>query len=564
MTGFKWFGVAFVVVLLSVAALGDPFGVSLPRWAVQLLLLMMLLALVAVVTYRRSIRSLVRKHEPRDVPAVPESHANTLQHYAGQRRSDDDYLRARIFALSVVRPEQLIQRTVDQYEAGRRTLTKLETIEVQVPRRLVEQQVKTVWFPALIDPKGTLHDNLDFEDEHGDGTRSLSYREYLELTATVLRDLLNAAYGVTASKSDAHGGPVPQNEPCPGLPEEAVEAERVALIAIFQRRSATATSGFDAAERIEHLPGGNATALRLAADFVEKLTAHYATVVPAHPTDTGRFAITSTQTIIPTLQLSTKRVRGFFQTALGARPIDVTIPVAEAGRCQSYHLRMAGPTGTYLGKQQLTGSEHVLARRAHDAPTSPYFRFRRRLGQPYAHFYTRFFPPVEVNGTVPSVRLSFLETPPGSIFRAAATALATVLLVWLVGLMTAPGIQAGSDVPAFLLVFPAAAAAWLGIEAPSGRLFEGTLTSRLHLALTAIVSIAASGLFMAYKSKLHGFAVDLPDHISVLGVRQWPWAVLVVIALLDAAAAVYECGLGVWAFNHLSSREHDGAAEEHP
>jgi hypothetical protein len=561
MARFKRPTVGLLLLVLAVTILGNPFGITMPHWVVQLALLPILLAVVAGIAYRQRIQGLIRKHKPRDIPAVPESHASTLQYYASKRRSEQDFLRARIFALGILRPEQLIQRIVDEYEAGRRSLSQRESIEVQIPRRLLEMPTKkgrrkaiepprTIWFPMLIDPKGTLHDNLDFQDEHGDGTHSLSYREYLELAATVLRDLLLAAYRQVTDAEES-------------LPAVALEAEREALVAIFQRRTALPSTSSEAADRIEHLPGGNPVWLRFAADFVEKLTVHYATVVPVHPSETGRFSVTSTQTIIPRMRLSTRRVRAFFETALGARPVDVTIPVATAGRCQSYHLRMAGPAGTYLGKQELIGSEHVLATKAYDAPTSPYFRFRRRLGQPYAHFYTRFFPPVEANGTKPEVRLTFLETPPGSIFRAAATAMVTAALIWLVGVLAFPGGQAASDVPAFLLVFPAAAAAWLGIEAPTGRLFEGTLASRLHLLLTAIVSIAASGLFMVYKRKLTGFHVQLPYHISILGVRQWPWAVLVVAAILDAAVAIYQCGMDVWAFNHLSSREHDGAAEEH-
>jgi hypothetical protein len=559
MARFRRLIVGLLVLLLALAILGNPFGITLPHWAVQLALLPIMLAVVAGIAYRRRIRDLIRKHKPRDIPAVPESHAGTLQYYASKHRSPQDFVQARIFALGILRPEQLIQRIVDEYEAGRRSLTQRESIEVQIPRRLLEMPTKkgrrkviappqTIWFPTLIDPKGTLHDNLDFQDEHGDGTHSLSYREYLELAATVLRDLLLAAYRQVADAEN--------------LPPVALEAEREALIAIFQRRTALPDTTSEAADRIERLPGGNPVWLRFAAEFVEKLTIHYATVIPVRPSETGRFAVTSTQTIIPRMKLSTRRVRAFFETALGARPVDVTIPVATAGRCQSYHLRMAGPAGTYLGKQELIGSEHVLATRAHDAPTSPYFRFRRRLGQPYAHFYTRFFPSVETNGAKPEVRLTFLETPPGSIFRAAVTAMATAALIWLVGVLAFPGGQAASDVPAFLLVFPAAAAAWLGIEAPTGRLFEGTLASRLHLLLTAVVSIAASGVFMAFK-KLPGLHAQLPHHISILGVRQWPWAVLVAVALLDAAVAIYQCGMDVWAFNHLSSREHDGAAEEH-
>ncbi len=63
----------------------------------------------------------------------------------------------------------------------------------------------------------------------------------------------------------------------------------------------------------------------------------------------------------------------------------------------------------------------------------------------------------------------------------------------------------GSDAPAFLLVFPGVAASWIGFDAPAHRLFEDSLRARLSLALTALLSVAASGLFILNTAKLSAF-----------------------------------------------------------
>jgi hypothetical protein len=167
------------------------------------------------------------------------------------------------------------------------------------------------------------------------------------------------------------------------------------------------------------------------------------------------------------------------------------------------------------------------------------------------------------------LRLEFYETPPGSVFRAAIASGASLALIWLVGFVMSRTRDAGTDAPAFLLVFPGIAASWLGLEVPSGRLFEGTLAARLSLVLTTVISVSASGLFVLNASGLSLFYGTLPTEMnvfghnvnagfSVLGITKWSWAILVVIMLANTIFMTYRWLCISWRFKHLSDRPDPG------
>ena len=225
----------------------------------------------------------------------------------------------------------------------------------------------------------------------------------------------------------------------------------------------------------------------------------------------------------------------------------------------SYHVRVDAPEGLYLARQRFVASDEYVGKTnpplmAKNAPTPVHYRFRRRLGQPYAHFYGRFFP-VPVSGQRrPKVQLDFFEVPPGSDFRAAIASSACLGLVWIVGFVMSRTQNPGTDAPAFLLVFPGVAASWLGFDAPAHRLFEGTLAARLSLALTTLISVTASGLFIMNRSGLSIFYETMPLRGSVLGVSKWFWALLTVMAFFNSLYLMNRWLCHSWRFKHLSER----------
>ncbi|MEV3914436.1 hypothetical protein [Streptomyces canus] len=528
---------------------------------------------------RRHLQSLERpgSDEGRRV-GVPPAHASELQRLAGNKRYTPTM--TQVFALAVIEPSDLRQRVVETYTPTHRTLDQRVTVDVQVPARFAGRRTdadagtsgpdaERIAFPVIIPPKGTLLDNFDIYDEAGRHVAALSYRESLLLTACTLRTLLLSAYKAKR------------------LPAEAVTAEYQALAAIIQRNnpgadrdesrpwlSQEAGSAIRMLSELESAVTDKAS-LRMAIRLAKELSGHYAVVAPISLPPGGRFSLRYERSLIPELELTPERhmrfrqsgkwtrgiqsawidVKGKLRVLLGTRPVSVTVSLDNAWTCQSYHVRVQAPPGLYLRRQELDASKEYLKKRTKGAPTPPYYRFRGRFGQSFAHFYGRFFSVPDVPATRAKLKLYFYETPPGSNFRAVVASATCLTLVWAVAFSMSRVPDPGTDAPAFLLAFPGVAASWLGFESPTNRLFEGTLAARLSLTLTTITSIAASGLFMMNRA-----GVRLPFHVtalqdsSFLGVYRVPWMILVAASLVNTAYIGYRYLVDSATFKYLAER----------
>lgn len=586
--------------LLGLTASRPWLGLSTP-WSL-IVGLMIKLALMASGTgilvwclARLQRARLAHTHTPGQINPVPASAARKLQVDAGKSKTVKP-LQAKVFASAVLWPTDIRQRVVETYIPERNTVKKRVQIEVQLPiydlaRKeahapvprvghpaacvllpgesgragndtcaLVEflsnesegpgrlpEELRTVYFPVLIPPKGRLQDNLDIYGPDGMALPVLAYREYLQLTAGTLRLLLEPTGNAPVSP-------------------EIRTAERLALSDIMQRRlrsgqPITRINGQSAGDMLRSAISPGASMDTVVA-FVEKLRENYAIVALVHPDERGRFSVTYEQTIIP--PESYKRI----SEALGARPLDIHVDLENASTCQSYHLRVQCPDHLYLRRQKLIVSSETLQRVQLDAPTVAHTRFQKRLGQAYAHFYARFFPQTAPRDSEPpKIEFSFCEVPPASVFRAAVAAVACFLLIWAVGVVISRRPDPGTDAPAFLLAFPAVAAAFLGFEKQSRSLLDSTLHARLSLIATGLLSILASALFMAVKalSPTQGDAVpppvggwlDWPRIVSgspILGITNWLWILLALLAMLNALVTVCAYVARLTTFAYLRSR----------
>jgi hypothetical protein len=520
-----------------------------------------------------------------DINEVPEAEAYELQRLAGGMRLTAK--QARIFALAILAPAELRQRVSEHYVPAERTLTQKVTVEVKIPSRLIELKPddgdnvesddvdRTTLFPILLLPKGAFNDNLDVFGADNDRMSVLSYREYLQLTAGILRVFICRAYGLSSSE-----GLTRISQSSRSVETNVLHVEHRALTQITKRAQANidvkkhldpslvSSEAEDVAKLLEDLQVDHARKvyLELAAALVRKLSMHYALVASAPIDADGRLIIQYRRTLIPELELSPdedndrsrlrksiERFKGWLQALLGTRPVNVTVSLDNAWTCQSYHVRVDAPAGLYLTRQMFVTPSEYLQARAKNAPTPVHYRFRRRLGQGYAHFYGRFFPSPTSGQRRPKLKLDFEETPPGSVFRAAIASCACFGLIWLVGFVVSRTSNPNTDAPAFLLVFPGVAASWLGLDAPA-RLFEGTLASRLSLCLTTFTSVAASGLFIMNRSGVHLFYQTMPFGTSVLGVNKWAWALLTAISALNSIGMLYRWVNSASLFKSLAER----------
>jgi hypothetical protein len=579
-----------------------------------------------------------RRHFKHDIEAshhhsvlnpVPPERASELQQEVASSASIT-FAQADVFARAVVEASELQKRIVEQYQPGRRTIQQTVTVDVQIPasamRRTTSQAGTdapnedasasssrdgwSFYFPVVIPPKGVLYDNLKVYAADGSELSTLTYREYLSIAVNVLHMLLSAA---CYSRPD-------------NFPPDVADCELSAILGIIGRIDSRLphdrTAGSDGAapepngktlaravRELDIASWGTGSdghfdpeqnerrrrALRLAASLVRVLTSHYAIVVELRPPQSGRFTVRYEYTLIPELDLSTRPEdasvlkphnrfvtamrtwRGLLEVLLGTRPVSIKVSLDNAWTCQSYHVIVRCPDDLYVSKQDvLWPSSGYLGRQARNAPTTPHVRFRRRLGQSYAHFYGRYLPEPRtmVIGSGDSARrqrerspkllLDFAEVPPGSLSRAALAAIAAVFLVWTIG-YGVTHIHDGvlnTDVPALLLAFPGVVAGWLGFESVTHRLFEGPLTARLSLACTTVASLLATGLYLLRRepqasSARAGTGSRLPNgafKVHVLGITDWRWMLLVVVLLFNASYLSYRWGINVWRFRYLGAR----------
>ncbi|MDZ5443420.1 hypothetical protein U2F26_11845 [Micromonospora sp. 4G57] len=615
---------------------GTPTGDASLRWTARALAGVLLVLLLVWHTRRRYYLPQTKSHRPTKVWRLPDYQVNILQRSAGHsnaltRLNEADSARARIFTSAIIFPASVRQRITERYEPGQRTLMQRVTIDAQLSPRVVrkilhpdevsaaerrltvpaqrsepsvefppphgaEHGVPTasaipdsngqsvILFPVLVPLKGEMVDNLRVLAADGSALPILSYRQYLQLVAQVLRTMLDIAYGRDIS-AETHG--------------EAFKAEQLALRAVMRRAEIIDKDDDDSGSHELSIVADadvgpevvNEAALTLAAQLVKKLTSHYAVVAAVPCPPDGRFVVSYERMMTPALELAplSKGILNWMKArarlVFGSRPVDFAISLDSAWTTQSYHLVIDAQDGVFVGVQESTDLlEYLTAhwnrvkgirkKRARNGQVQqavargessteattppPYYRFRRRAGQRYAHFYTRFFPePIEElprGNRVPEVRFRFYEVPPGSVFRAVITGCAAALLIWLIGFVASRKADPGTDVPAFLLVFPAVAAAWLGFDGQPRRLLEGTLAARISLVTTALCSIAASGLFMVYKANLLYFRWDNFFDMRILGIKSLAWSGLTLVAILNATSIGYIYLARSWEFMHLSSR----------
>jgi hypothetical protein len=592
----------FALLTISIAGIPKSLG-EVAGWTSRILCLLIAAILVAAHSLRRYYRPLTRSHMKTKIWKLPDEQVDILRRSAG-RTSGDQHLeianavQAKVFTLATIKPSSLRQRLTERYDQAPGMLVRRVTMDVQVPERVARRQQdhgregnghdlrrgeaangqldethSTVLFPVIIPRKGELIDNLRILDAGGASVPTLSYRQYLQLVARVMRTLLVLGY----RRLDED------------LPAEALAAERLALNEIMRRDSGDEPdkSGVLALYRLVDSPTEppvNPAAVRLAAQLGERLMSSYAVVAAVSCPPNGRFVISYERSITPEIDLASRHsdalswAKARLRLLLGARPVELTILLENAWTSQSYHLIVDGEDRVFVGSQESLGLFNYFETHASrieknrgegtesDPPPPPYYRFRRRDGQRYAHFYSRFFPEplseLEGGNRIPSVRFRFFELPPGSVFRALVASVASALLVWLIGFVISRKSDPGTDVPAFLLVFPAIAAAWLGFDAPTGRLLEGTLAARLSLVATALCSVAASGLFMIFRTDLGYLRWDNPLHVRVLGIDKLSWSILTLLALFNFLGILYVYLGRTWEFAHLASR-HDGR-QGHP
>ncbi|MCC8248055.1 hypothetical protein [Saccharothrix luteola] len=438
--------------------------------------------------------------------------------------------------------------------------------EIRPIRRVLHQSVSTtvksadadvdVIYPLMTPQKGSLQDHLVLRINGDDTAATLTYHEYLVLMASMLRALV-AAPKLKVSQAD-----------CDRL--DTITAKAFGHIARRGRiESAQARDLAECVSEIERIatrlkddqPGqadDEVELLRLTVGLITKMAGNYAIVVvlPHDVFQGGRAIVTYQRYIIPQLVRAPVRqfaryLRDRARMLLGTRPISLEIQLNNAALARSYHLNVFAPDGMHLGEQELiNGNGRFSSRNEARKPSDPYKRFRKRLGQGYLHLYLRSIPADLADNL--RVRMRFYETPPGSMAPTMMAALASFALIYIAGaVISAANKTFDSDFPALVLAFPALAAAFVGFDKGAGQLLGGTLASRASSLTTIIVSLLASGLYMAQTAD----EMTMKSAFELMLIDSTWWQVLASLALLNFTVSSFVWVTRTYSYYWLASRE---------
>lgn len=396
---------------------------------------------------------------------------------------------ASVIALGVVSPDQVVNRLVESIRPRTRAFTH------SASKTFVELPAEVRYVPVAVSRKGILHDRIDIVNGDGNSLPLLSHANSAALSIRTIRMLL--ATGVDSEQLHTY---IAEIEPrihqiitsrTPrGAANPTFEAELSAIEAeVRQLYVPTPEKRSDA----------NACYL-IAMQMIRLLSVNY--VLMAHVDSGGvprRHIVKMEQFKVPAILLeqSKSRMSGFLiavrdklRRAFGVRPTRFVIDLSGARTAGSYHFDLMGPDGTYLGRQEPLGFSTEEVRES-----GAYIRFRRRLGQRYAHVYARGGRRILRHATSMAVDLTYFERPPGSFAPAALAALALSWFILIGGHATSIDDPGNADVIAVMLTLPGIVAAWFGFE-DSRRFLGGSLGSRLHSTLVAALALIASGVFV--------------------------------------------------------------------
>lgn len=499
------------------------------------------------------------------------------------------------FAELIMSPAKHRVRVAETIDLEGHLMVQRVTVEFDLPRGW--EQAKFLYVPVLHPAKGELVDNFHLRDAGDNSLADLSYEETTRLAAAGLRLLMAFGYQTALA---ARGIGVEEAGEWPDAASRASEKELLTLLAMRghvelepMRRTLN--------ELLGPLEVDELTRDRLTR-YVLELCGAYPIVAVVDPGTVtgGRVLIKYERTLMPSSLTAVddpdaagrraranarraKHWRGLARIGLGLRPSQVAIPVTLALTASSYHLRLNAPDSKYVFEQRLicchcrelvdsswAGSHprpelDVPADRcSHDSEENPsalwfddrhYFRLQRRRGQNFVHLYLRGFGSMRPQMDGLQIIARFKEVPPGSRLQSAVTALATTVLVVVVGyLVSNHRVSPGSDYPAVVLALPAVVASWFGIASERNALVGGSLLARVSLIVSGVLSIASIVTYLMTASTTPA-AAPARD-VSLLGVTDRAWIALSILSLVNFIYIYYRFVLKLVHYRDLMRRKH--------
>ncbi|WP_433301414.1 hypothetical protein ACQP2F_06025 [Actinoplanes sp. CA-030573] len=507
---------------------------------------------------------------------------------AGDPVPDDFREAVAVFVELIMNPAKHRVRVAETIDLEGSLMVQRVTVELALPPGW--DRAKFLYLPVLHPVKGELVDNLRLRDAGDCTLADLTYDETTRLAAAGLRFLLAMGYEKVLARADPAA-----TEQWPDEDTRKSETELLRLLAI----RGYADLAFRKAEmerQLDDLPLDDLAQDRLRRYVLELCGAYpIVAVVPPAAVTGGRVLLKYERTLTASSRAAPdghgrntfpQRVhrgirgwRGLTRIALGLRPSQIAVPIDLALTASSYHLTLNAPESKYVLEQRLVcihckrpvqsswigsdPSRRGCCHRWGEEPPSMwfddrhYFRLQRRRGQNFIHLYLRGFGAMSPKMDGLRIVGRFKEVPPGSRLQAVMTALATTVLLTVVGyLVSHHRVSPGSDYPAVVLGLPAVVASWFGIATDRNALVGGSLLARVSLIVSGVLSIVSivTYLVTAPTSGSGGHAAH--PHVTFLGVTQPAWIALGVVSFLNFLYVYYRFLLKLVHYRDLLGRTH--------
>lgn len=423
-----------------------------------------------------------------------------------------------VLMVSLLTPAKLRRRMIEEIEIDSHSIKRTTTLEFTIPSVLQRQPPRhdeSFLIAITLRNRPNAPDELKVTDGQGAPLRVLDRDESLDCIASSISELFSAAY----------------HENAPGdLPVDAQEVMLQAIQSISKGRTGRHSQRFDI-EAVLALNPVDRTPLEIAADILNMVLGRRPIIIEVPSTETvihARFESTSLYRIFgndarPTSLASLAMTAGVMT---GGGPTTVRIDLSNAAIAREYELWIRIPDGYYVKETSLIGT---------GLDELPFYEILGRNGIPYAHLHLRSGPDGRDRHSHAGTRfqLALAEIPPGQSVAATLAALIGCATVWLFARTISHSSNLGTDAPALLLAAPAAAAGWLGFDAPTRRLSNGPFAVQASLLCTFAMSIVTTSFFVLRQADVYTGPAKFFGHVTFLGVAEPTWAVLVAISVLN-------------------------------
>lgn len=456
-----------------------------------------------------------------------------------------------------------------------------EKVTISTETRHTGTTPQFLYIPLLMPQKGKLMDRFEISRSDGSSAISLSYQQSLRVLALGLRFLILSALDELGNRT-------------PDLNNSTFETASLVLLSFIGRRGPIRQDSNEwknvqtiventldtiALEYAPELPGvaaeaerkRRAAAMRQVANYVLMLTHSYPIIVSLPNTDPQPRRRLSFEGVIVSRPQGTSRLRLW----LGLRPNYAEIPINLAFETDSHHLEVIGPAEYYVNKQfvgcvkcnkRLRSDWRGFAANTESCGHAPigfddqcYIRVRSRIGQNYAHIYMRGFASSRLDYRCMAARVRFAEAPPSVEERALFSAVTASVVFGVLGyiLSNFHGTKLPTDVPLVFLALPGAAAAWFGFSSDADTVLRSSLTARISLVVTTLLSLTAVSCYLlqSYLSWTSG------PRWSFLGINEYLWLALLGLSLINTIFIGYIAFGRMLLFVWLSTRDNGDSSD---